>query len=41
MNAMRIVVFKDASFTNTPELRWQLGFIVTMTDEKGQCNIMY
>lgn len=39
INTVLIVMFTDACFANTTELRSQLGFVIVMADETGKCNI--
>lgn len=41
MESLWIAVFSDASFANTDRLKSQLGFVVVLTDRKGNANILY
>ena len=39
-HTLSLHVFSDSSFSNTPSLRSQLGFIVLLCDASGRCNIL-
>lgn len=40
MNTARLVLLTDASFANARGLKRQLGYLIIIVDEEGNCNIL-
>lgn len=41
IDLLRMVVFSDSSFANTPSLSTQLGYIIVLTDKNGTANVLH